>query len=134
MKITYKETKNFSADDLKELFLSVNWASGKHCDKLVIAMKNSGTVYSAWDGKKLAGLVNVLDDSIMTAYIHYLLVNPEYQGNGIGKELMQRVCDKYKDYLRLVLIAYEREAEFYRHCGFKIAKGDVPMFITSLST
>ncbi len=84
--------------------------------------------------RKLVGLINVLDDGIMTAYVHYLLVNPEYQGKGIGKELVLLVKEKYKDYLRTVLIAYDKEAEFYRRLGFEAGTGKSPMFITSLWT
>jgi ribosomal protein S18 acetylase RimI-like enzyme len=53
-------------------------------------MQNSSSVFSAWDGQKLIGLINVLDDGIMTAYIHYLLIMPEYQHIGIGKELIEK--------------------------------------------
>ncbi|KAI4453028.1 atp-dependent rna helicase rhle-related [Holotrichia oblita] len=110
----------FQPTELQDLFLSVEWSSGNYPEKLVIAMKNSGAGDTAWDSDKLIGLINVLDDSIMTAYIHYLLVNPAYQGNGIGKELVRLVTEKYKDYLRIVLIAYDKEVKFYQNCGLEI--------------
>lgn len=134
MEITYKSTKEFNKDELKDLFLSVNWSSGHYPEKLVIAMKNSGSVFSAWDNDKLVGLINALDDGVMTAYVHYLLINPAYQGKGIGKELVRLLSQKYKEYLRIVLIAYEKETEFYRRCGFEVGVEKVPMFITSLWT
>ncbi len=112
----------------------MNWSSGKYPEKLVIAMQNSGTVFSAWDGEKLVGLINVLDDGVMTAYIHYLLVNPDYQGKGIGKKLLRLTTEKYKDYLRIVLVSYDKEIEFYNRCGFKASEDSTPMFITSLWT
>ena len=132
--IIYKDTKDFNAQELQDLFLSVEWSSGHYPDTLVVAMKNSDTVFSAWDNDKLVGLINVLDDGIMTAYSHYLLVNPEYQGRGIGKELVRLVTEKYKDYLRIILIAYDKEIGFYEHCGYKVGENKTPMFITSLWT
>ncbi len=48
-------------------------------------LKNFETVYTDWDNDKLIGLICAMDDGIMTAYIHYLLVNPDYQNMGIGK-------------------------------------------------
>ena len=132
--IQYKTTKNFSENELKELFLSVNWSSGNYPEKLVKAMENSSSVFSAWDGEKLVGLINILDDGIMTAYAHYLLITPEYQHIGIGENLIKLVADKYKDYLRIILIAYDKEIGFYEHCGFTVGEGKVPMFITSLWT
>ena len=134
MEIVYRDTKDFNSNQLKELFLSVDWSSGHYPEKLVLAMKNSGSVFSAWENGKLVGLINALDDGIMTAYVHYLLINPAYQGNGIGNELVRLLSEKYKDYLRIVLIAYEKETGFYQHCGYEIGEGKVPMFITSLWT
>jgi ribosomal protein S18 acetylase RimI-like enzyme len=134
MNIEYKSMKDFTPQELQNLFLSVNWSSGHYPDKLVIAMKNSDTVFTAWDNQKLVGLINVLDDSIMTAYIHYLLVMPEYQHAGIGKTLMRMVLDKYKSFLRILLIAYDKETGFYKHCGFEAGEEKTPMFITTLWT
>lgn len=134
MNIEYKNTKNFTAQELQDLFLSVEWASGHYPEKLVIAMKNSGTVFSAWNENKLIGLISVMDDSVMNAYIHYLLINPVFQAKGIGKKLVRMTTEKYKNYLRIILIAYEKETGFYQHCGFNIGEGKTPMFITSLWT
>jgi ribosomal protein S18 acetylase RimI-like enzyme len=134
MNIEYKSTKDFTPQELQDLFLSVNWSSGNYPDKLVIAMKNSDAVFTAWDNQKLVGLINVLDDSIMTAYIHYLLIMPEYQHAGIGKHLIKMVTYKYKSFLRILLIAYDKETEFYKHCGFEIGEEKTPMFITTLWT
>lgn len=79
MGITYKDIHEFEKEDLKELFLSVEWSSGHFPDKLVIAMQNFSTVYSAWDEDKLVGIACAMDDGMMTAYIHYMLIRPEYQ-------------------------------------------------------
>ena len=134
MNITYKDTKTFEPKDLQDLFLSVEWSSGHYPEKLVVAMKNSASVFTAWSNEKLAGLINALDDGIMTAYVHYLLINPDYQGKGIGKELVRLIVEKYKDYLRIVLIAYNKEVDFYKQCGFETGEEKTPMFITSLWT
>jgi len=134
MSIEYRDTKTFEPRDLQDLFLSVEWSSGHYPEKLAIAMKNSGSVFTAWENGKLIGLINALDDGVMTAYMHYLLVDPAYQGKGVGKELVRLVSEKYKDYLRIVLIAYDKEIGFYQNCGFEVGKEKTPMFITSLWT
>ncbi len=134
MGITYKDIHNFSEKDLEELFLSVDWSSGHFPEKLVVAMKNFKTVFSAWDEEKLVGMICVMDDGIMNAYVHYLLVNPVYHGKTIGRTLVEMVKEKYKDYLRVAVIAYDNEARFYENCGFEKSKDASPMFITSLWT
>ena len=132
--IDYSDQKEFSKEELERLFLSVDWSSGHFPDKLVVAMRNYKAVYSAWDGDKLVGLISVMDDGIMNAYVHYLLVDPEYQGLSIGKELVSRVKDYYKDYMRICVIAYDTAINFYKRCGFEISEGCSAMCITTLWT
>lgn len=90
MNIVYRDTHDFQSADLQDLFLSVEWSSGHYPERLVIAMKHFETVYTAWNGNRLVGLICAMDDGIMTAYVHYLLVNPEYQRLGIGKQLVKK--------------------------------------------
>ena len=134
MNITYKDTHDFSAKDLESLFLSVDWSSGHFPEKLQKAMQGFQTVYSAWDGDKLVGMICAMDDGVMTAYVHYLLVDPQYHGQTIGRTLVDMTKQKYKDYLRVVLVAYKNETHFYEQCGFKIEDKSLPMCITSLLT
>lgn len=134
MEITYKDIHEFRKKDLESLFLSVEWSSGHYPEKLVVAMQNFETVYTAWDGDKLVGLICAMDDGIMTAYVHYLLVRPEYQHLGIGRKLVDMMKERYQEYLRIVIVAYNEELDFYESCGFKKADDASPMFITSLWT
>ncbi|MBQ9369880.1 MAG: GNAT family N-acetyltransferase [Clostridia bacterium] len=134
MKIEYRDTHEFTREALERLFLSVEWSSGHFPDKLVVAMRGFRTVFSAWDGETLVGMISVMDDGVMNAYVHYLLVDPAYQGQGIGRELVARVKEKYEDYLRIAVIGYDAEVSFYENCGFVKSKDASPLFITSLWT
>ena len=62
MNIEYKDVHEFNTEELKRLFLSVEWSSGHFPDKLVTAMKNFKTVYSAYDGDKLIGMICALSE------------------------------------------------------------------------
>lgn len=128
MQITYQDVWEFDENQLQELFLSVGWTSGHYPDKLKLAMQNSHSVVSAWDGERLVGLMNCLSDGVMTAYFHYLLVRPEYQAKGIGRELVRLMFDKYSGYLRKVLISDGGQVGFYEKCGFVAGTGTMPMF------
>ncbi len=128
--ITYRTEKNFEEGQLKELFQSVGWISANYSDRLVRALANSDTVISAWDGDRLVGLANAIDDGELTAYVHYLLVNPDYQGRGIGREIAERIKEKYRNYLALVLTAENRGVvDFYRKLDFQVIDGASPMAI-----
>lgn len=124
MGITYKGAKNYTSKDLQELFQSVGWLSANYPERLKKALDNSETVFTAWDGERLVGLVNAIDDSELTAYVHYLCVNPEYQGQGVGKNLLQRIKDKYRDYLYIILIAENEDlVKYYSQNGFEYVAG-----------
>ena len=125
--LTYQTTKDFEETQLKELFASVGWMSANYSKRLVKALASSDTVISAWDGSRLAGLVNAIDDGELTAYAHYLLVHPQYQSKGVGTTLIQMLKETYKDFLYLVLTAETKElVSFYQQHGF-IALEGVPM-------
>ncbi|MCI8373020.1 MAG: GNAT family N-acetyltransferase [Lachnospiraceae bacterium] len=124
MPISYTESKNYTTSDLQQLFQSVGWLSSNYPERLKKALDHSETVITAWADGKLVGLVNAMDDSELTAYIHYLCVHPAYQGQGIGKELLRSMKEKYKNYLYLILIA-ENESliKYYRSNGFESMDG-----------
>ncbi|WP_191013718.1 GNAT family N-acetyltransferase [Treponema zioleckii] len=120
MEIIYKETKDFTEIQIEELFRSVNWESAKYPEKLVRAMKNSSRVISAWDRDKLVGLARALDDGETVALIHYVLVNPKYQGLHIGYELVSRLISAYKDLLYIKVMPSEKKSiAFYEKFGFR---------------
>lgn len=76
MTIEYRQTRDFTEEDLRRLFLSVGWESGRYLKRLVTAMRNSTHVISVWDGDRLIGLVRALDDGATIAFLHYVLVDP----------------------------------------------------------
>ncbi len=126
--IEYTEEKKFTVKQLQELFLSVGWVSGQYPTRLHKALMNSSTVISAWDDDKLVGLIRVLDDSELVAYMHYVLVHPDYQGQGIARNMVELVKEKYKDYLYIEVMPEERKnAAFYEKHGFQVMQDGVAM-------
>ena len=128
--IRYSETKDFTAGELQDLFRSVGWLSANYPEKLALAMGNSAFVFTAWDDGRLVGLINALDDGALTAYVHYLLVRPEYQGQGVGKTLVGKIKARYEGYLYLLLLVEEKEkVAFYEKLGFGVIEGTTPVYI-----
>ena len=124
MEVVYTEEKKFTQEQVEELFLSVNWVSGQYPSRLYKALMHSNTVITAWIDGNLAGLVRVLDDSEMLAYVHYVLVNPKYQGLGIAGQLIEMVKEKYKDYLYIEGMPEDKKnVAFYVKHGFKEFEG-----------
>ena len=128
MKITYTEEKKFTQDAIQRLFLSVGWVSGQYPSRLYKALMHSSTVITARDGDRLIGLARLLDDSELVAYMHYVLVDPAYHGQGVASAMMEMVKEKYKDYLYIEIMPEEsKNAAFYERFGFQIMSDGVAM-------
>ena len=120
MPITYRTTKEFTPELLQRLFQSVRWESGNYPDKLARAMANSTAVVSAWDGDRLVGLVRALSDGETVAFLHYLLVDPAYQGQHIGDGLMRRILAPMADLLYVKIMPSDPATiPFYARYGFR---------------
>ena len=119
---------------MQELFLSVGWISGQYPQRVYRALMHSETVITAWDGERLVGLTRLIDDSELVAYMHYVVVHPDYHGHGIAGEMMRRVKEKYKDYLYIELMPEEsKNAAFYQRHGFEIMPDGVAMQLYNYS-
>ena len=128
MPITYTADKNFTPQQVADLFLSVRWVVGKYPDRLHKALMNSSRVISAWDGDRLVGLIRVMDDSELVCFINYVLVHPDYHCRGIAGRLLEMVKEAYKSYLYInVMIGDSKNALFYEKHGFKIKEDSLPM-------
>ena len=134
MEITYTEEKKFTQEQVQALFLSVGWVSGRYPSRLYKALMHSSTVITAWDGDHLVGLVRLLDDSELTAYMHYVLVDPAYQGKKIAGTMIDMVKEKYRDYLYIEIMPEEsKNAAFYQRFGFQIMEGGIAMQLCNFS-
>ena len=128
--LEFSDINQLAEDKVQELFESVEWLSAQYASRLVKAFNNAPTVISAWDGERLVGLVHAIDDGEIVAYVHYLLVNPEYQGEGIGERLLHFVKEKYMNYLYLIVICEDKNTiPFYEKQGLIVSGKSTPMHI-----
>lgn len=127
MNIVYNdEKKDLPLAQLHELFITVGWSdSGELPDEMKAGFMqpwiHSTLVISAWDGDRLVGAVRVLSDTIFRSVIYDLLVAPEYQGKGIGSELVRRCLEHFPGSGWLVCTEGETPY-FYKKLGFSVMK------------
>ena len=121
MAITYTEERNFTLQQVSDLFLCVRWVVGKYPNRLYKALMNSSRVISAWDGDRLVGLIRVMGNSELVCFINYVLVHPDYHGRGFAGHLLEMVKAAYKSYLYInVMIGDSKNVAFYEKHGFKV--------------
>jgi GNAT superfamily N-acetyltransferase len=129
MKIEIKETKDVRQSDILEIYKANKWSSADKPDELYGALLNSHSFITAWEGKKLVGLGNALSDNHLVVYYPHLIVHPNYQGKGIGKLIIDKLQEKYKDFHQQILVADGRAIDFYKKCGFEVASETKSMWI-----
>jgi len=127
--IQYSETRDLPVEQIAELYRANDWSAAKKLESLHKALLNSHSLITAWDRKKLVGLGNAISDGHMVVYYPHLLVLPEYQGRGIGSELMQRLMARYKGFHQHMIVADGRALDFYRKCGFERAGKTESMWV-----
>lgn len=111
----YKEETNFVREEIIKVFKSVGW--GKNPDDIVEAFKNSYVVCCYTEDSNLVGFARAISDSIYYTNIFDVVVMPEHQKNGIGKEMMKMLLEKFKG-TYFFLTHTEGKREFYEKCGF----------------
>lgn len=137
MIITYNDIKkDLPVEQLYHLFSSVGWTGSDGTPNPDILRNfnypfiNSTLVISAWDKERLIGAVRVLSDKCIRSVIYDLVIDPEYQGNGIGKELVKRCIEHFPNTEWLVQTE-KHISSFYEKIGFKIYQ-DVVLTIPSI--
>lgn len=121
MNIQYRTNKDLPCDEVYQLFLAVGWATEETTtqdmiNNFNIGFMNSTFVFSAWADDKLVGCVRVLSDLHFRSIILDLAVLPQFQNQGIGKELVRRcrnACESSE-----WLVQTDMAKGFYKKIGF----------------
>ncbi len=108
-------------NQLAGLFDRVGWQNRTR-DPARLAQMVDGSMYrvAAYEGDVLVGYARAISDGAFNAYVSTVAVLPEYQRQGIGRELLRRLLEG-RDHVQFVLHADARVHEFYLRCGFRLA-------------
>ncbi len=82
---------------------------------------NSGARCFAWDGTDLVGAGRAITDGVRYAVIFDVVVLPEYQGRGIGKQIMEFLISR-SNAANVLLHAVPGREAFYQNLGFRKMK------------
>ncbi len=129
MRVRYRSTRSLPKAQVLNLYRSVQWSAAKKPVQLVRALKRSHSVVTAWFEGSLVGLGNALSDGSLVVYYPHLLVLPEFQRRGIGRQLMKRLMNRYRGFHQHILIAEAKAVPFYRKCGFNRAGKTTSMWV-----
>lgn len=131
MTITISERRDIEPSSILDLYRANKWSSAEKPEELINALRNSHSLFSAWDDDKLAGIGNAISDGHLVVYYPHLLVHPDYQGKGIGQLIMKKMKNKYGHFHMQILTADEQALDFYKKVGFVKAGKTEAMWIYS---
>lgn len=97
----------------------VGWPNPPSNNSFRLILQNSQHVILAYEDNQLIGFINAISDGVISAYIPLLEVLPGYQGQGIGKELTQRMLNELKSYYMIDLSCDDQVVTFYEKLGLR---------------
>ncbi len=80
--------------------------------------EQSSLVLTAWHERQLVGIARVLTDGTLNSYLCDLAVEPDVQGLGVGRALLDKVFEKCEG-TELLLRDSDLSTGYYAHLGFK---------------
>ncbi len=116
--IEYKTTlDDLPADQLEGFF--VGWPTPPSPQRHLSLLRGSAHVVLARDTEsgRVVGFVTAVGDGVISAYLPLLEVLPEYQGRGIGSELVRRMLERLEGVYMVDLCCDEELVPFYERFG-----------------
>jgi GNAT superfamily N-acetyltransferase len=92
------------------------------------AFLNSFSVVFIFDREKLIGFGRSISDGAYQAAIYDVMVVPEYQNQGIGRLIMERIIRRISN-CNIILYANLGREEFYEKQGFCLMKTAMAKFL-----
>jgi ribosomal protein S18 acetylase RimI-like enzyme len=130
--LAYALGADLSQAELVALYASVGWtAYTKDAAKLEAALAGSSTVVTAREDGALVGLVRVVSDGASVCYLQDILVHPDHQRSGIGRQLVTMALEPYGHVRQKVLLTDDDAAQkaFYESLGFQQVADPLRAFV-----
>lgn len=112
-----------SPDDYNELREKSGIGNRKSKENAETAIENSLFITSIYDGDKLIAMARVVGDGAISLVVTDVMVDSEYQKNGLGRVLMNEINkyldENYDEDAYIILLANTPYDAFYEKFNFK---------------
>lgn len=82
------------------------------------AFANSMFKCFLYDEGRLVGVGRALADGVDCSYLCDVSVHPDYQGRGMGRDMVSKLVDLSAGHRKIILYACPGKEDFYRKLGF----------------
>ena len=112
-----------SPDDYNDLREKSGIGNRKSKKNVKVAIENSLFITSIYDGDKLIAMARVVGDGAISLVVTDVMVDVDYQSNGLGKILMNEINkyldENYDEDSYIILLANTPYDAFYEKFHFK---------------
>lgn len=116
--MVYKYNESISPEALADLRESVGWnrMEKEYGNPLMTSFFH----IAVYDEDQLVGYIDSVSNGVTDAYIQDLIVRPDYQGKGIGTDLMKKMITSLKEkHIYIISVVFEENLKpFYARFGF----------------
>src|SRR5262245_32038336 len=109
--------ENMDWNELSNLYLIAPLGQKSPAD-LRVSFTNSRFKCFVYDSGKLIAAGRALADGVDCSYICDVAVHPDYQGMGIGKQIVTKLVELSGGHRKIILYAAVGKEPFYRKLGF----------------
>jgi ribosomal protein S18 acetylase RimI-like enzyme len=95
------------------------WPNQPGPSKHLAILQGSDHVVLAFDGARVVGFISATSDGVLSAHVPLLEVLSEYQGRGIGSELVRQMLEKLSGLYIVDLVCDPELQGFYARFGMK---------------
>ena len=117
--ITYRTGNDIDLDDMIELYVESTLGERRPVgdpERMARMLQEADLVITGWDDDLMVGISRCVTDWVYCTYLSDLAVRAEYQGQGIGKELV-RLTREATPAASVILLAAPAAVEYYPKIG-----------------
>lgn len=121
--ISYRDARDLTQEAVAQLYIGcAEWPTHWHREqpeRVLAFLQGCWRCITAWDGDRLVGVLAAISDGSLYAYLPHVLVHSDYQCQGIGAGMMERLAAETRDFEGVYLITHSPRARvFYERQGF----------------
>jgi len=117
--IDYRSGNDLDLDDLIDVYVDSSLGERRPVDdrdRMARMLAEANLVITAWEGDTLVGVSRSVTDWAYCTYLSDLAVRSDFQGRGIGKELV-RLTRRAAPETTVILLAAPKAVDYYPKIG-----------------
>lgn len=126
--LLWKNQRLICFDEMQKVYASVGWT--KHAKEIIMQIfEVSNIIAIAIVNGRIVGFGRAMTDGVFNAAIYDLIVHPEFQKQGVAKQIMEFLLEELNKVSCVHLISTTGNEGFYRQLGLKKLKTGMARYL-----